>query len=168
MDTPSNDFGRAHSIDAEAVGQPGNRRFRLLVQASQCASIWMEKQQLASIGEWFEETIQRLDREQPGNSPAEEPGPIAAIYDIEFTAGQIGLAYQENENVFVLQCFDVRANTQEPTFRCLVTLGQARALSVKIPTVVAAGRPICPLCAMPMEPEGHHCARSNGHSAPVV
>lgn len=168
MDIPANDFGRALAIDAEAVGQPGNRRFRLLVQsAGRCASVWMEKQQLSGIGEWFEETLQRLDREEPVNEPDEAPGPIGAIYDLEFTAGQIGLGYQEDERLFALQCFDLRTGTQEPTFRCLVSRGQAKVLSAKIASVVAAGRPICPLCAMPMEPEGHHCPRSNGHSAPV-
>jgi uncharacterized repeat protein (TIGR03847 family) len=169
MDTPANDYGRAQSIDAEAVGQPGNRRFRVLVQSSAgSASVWMEKQQLAGIGEWFEETIQRLDREEPDAAPNEEPGPIAAIYDLEFTVGQIGLGYLEDERVFALQCYDVQAGGRNPTFRCLVTRGQARVLSAKITRVVSAGRPICPLCAMPMEPEGHHCPRSNGHSAPVA
>jgi len=169
MDTPANDFGRALAIDAEAVGQPGNRRFRLLVQSSgQCASVWMEKQQLAGIGEWFEETLQRLDREEPVNEPDEEPGPIAAIYDVEFTAGQIGLGYQEADRLFALQCFDLQSGTQQAAFRCLVSRGQAKVLSAKITRVVSAGRPICPLCAMPMEPEGHHCPRSNGHSVPVA
>jgi uncharacterized repeat protein (TIGR03847 family) len=169
METPANDFGRATSIDAEAVGQPGQRRFRVLVgSGSRAASIWMEKQQLAGIGEWFEEQSQRLDREQPGTEPGEEPGPISAIYDLEFTAGQIGLGYLEDERLFALQCFDLQQSGQTPTFRCLVSRGQARVLSAKIASVVAAGRPICPLCAMPMEPEGHHCPRSNGHSAPVT
>src|SRR3954452_25073811 len=114
MDTPVNDFGRALAIDAEAVGQPGSRRFRLLVQsAGQCASVWMEKQQLAGIGEWFEETLQRLDREEPVTEPDEEPGPIGAIYDLEFSAGQIGLGYQEDEGLFALQCFDLQTGTQE-------------------------------------------------------
>jgi hypothetical protein len=29
---------------------------------------------------------------------------------------------------------------------------------------VAAGRPRCPYCHSPIEPEGHVCPRSNGHS----
>jgi uncharacterized repeat protein (TIGR03847 family) len=168
METASNDFGRAAAIDAEAVGQPGQRRFRILVNGSgRNASLWMEKQQLAGIGEWFEETVKRLDREQPGTEPDEEPGPIAAIYEVEFTAGQIGLGYQEDAGLFALQCFDLQSGTDQPAFRCLVSRGQARVLSAKIASVVAAGRPICPLCSLPMEPEGHHCPRSNGHSAPV-
>jgi uncharacterized repeat protein (TIGR03847 family) len=169
MDTPANDFGRAQSIDAEAVGQPGQRRFRLLINGSgRNASVWMEKQQLAGIGEWFEEVVQRLDREQPGTEPDEEANPIAVIFDLEFTVGQIGLGYLEDERLFALQCFDLSGGTERPTFRCLVSRGQARVLSAKIASVVAAGRPICPLCSLPMEPEGHHCPRSNGHSAPVA
>jgi len=29
--------------------------------------------------------------------------------------------------------------------------------------VVAAGRPPCPLCGNPLDPEGHVCPRQNGH-----
>jgi uncharacterized repeat protein (TIGR03847 family) len=169
MDTPANDYGRALSIDAEAVGQPGHRRFRILVRSTdQTASVWMEKQQLAGIGDWFDEVVKRLDREQPIDEPDVEPLPFAAIYDLEFTAGQIGLGYLETEKLFALQCFDMETGTERPTFRCLVSRGQARVLSAKIAQVVAAGRPICPLCAMPIEPQGHACPRANGHSAPVV
>ena len=168
METAAHDYGHALAIDAEAVGQPGRRRFRLLVRSTnQTASVWMEKQQLGGIGDWFEEMVTRLDREQPGNEPDVEPLPFAAIYDLEFTVGQIGLGYLEEERVFALQCFDLESGGERPTFRCLISRGQARALSAKIAQVVAAGRPICPLCALPIEPEGHTCPRSNGHHAPV-
>ena len=30
--------------------------------------------------------------------------------------------------------------------------------------VIAGGRPICPLCGSPIEPEGHMCPKSNGHA----
>ena len=30
--------------------------------------------------------------------------------------------------------------------------------------LLAGGRPVCPLCGLPMEAEGHACVRSNGHS----
>ncbi len=29
--------------------------------------------------------------------------------------------------------------------------------------VVAAGRPPCPLCGEPLDPQGHFCVRRNGH-----
>ena len=31
------------------------------------------------------------------------------------------------------------------------------------PPVVAAGRPPCPLCSLPLDPAGHVCPRQNGY-----
>jgi uncharacterized repeat protein (TIGR03847 family) len=170
MNEPEHDFGKALSIDAEAIGRPGQRRFRLMVRSnSQSASIWMEKQQLASIGTWLSETCERLDREHPTNDPDVEPNAFAAIFDLEFRASQIGLGYAESEDLFAIHAFDVEAlQGERPDFRCFLTRGQSRVLARKIESVVAAGRPICPLCSMPMEPEGHVCPRSNGHHPAAV
>ena len=30
--------------------------------------------------------------------------------------------------------------------------------------LIKAGRPICPMCSQPKDPEGHFCPRSNGHA----
>jgi hypothetical protein len=29
--------------------------------------------------------------------------------------------------------------------------------------LVSSGRPPCPICGQPMDPDGHVCPRSNGH-----
>jgi uncharacterized repeat protein (TIGR03847 family) len=42
----------------------------------------------------------------------------------------------------------------------------ARAFSKRAQRVVAAGRPPCPLCGNPLDPEGHICPRQNGHRGP--
>ena len=165
MENAEHDFGEALSIDAEAIGEPGQRTFRLLVQASsRAASIWMEKQQLAGIAAWLDDVLQRLDREQPNDEPAVEPSPIGAIYDVEFRATQIGLGYSEEDGLFAIHAFDERMAGGAPAFRCLITRGQSRAISRKITEVVAGGRPVCPLCEMPIGPKGHVCPKSNGHS----
>ena len=63
MDTPAHDYGRALSVDAEAIGRPGQRRFRLLARSvSATACVWMEKEQLGGIGDWFRDVVERLDR----------------------------------------------------------------------------------------------------------
>lgn len=163
MESSRHDFGEAVSVDAEAIGQPGQRRFRLMVRsAGQTAAIWMEKQQLQSIGEWFEETVKKLD-EETGSSPDVEPTPFGAIFDVEVQVLQVALGYQEDGGLFVIQVFDDQSTVQEPAFNCLLSRGQCRVLSRKIAEVVAAGRAICPLCGRPMEPTGHVCPRSNGH-----
>jgi uncharacterized repeat protein (TIGR03847 family) len=166
MDTPAHDYGRALSVDAEAIGRPGQRRFRLLARSvSSTACVWMEKEQLGGIGDWFRDVVERLDREKPDGEPDVEPMEFSAIFDLEFQAGQIGLGFVEDESAFALQAFEVQTSGEQPTFRCLLSRGQARVLARKIERVVAGGRPVCPLCNMPMEPEGHTCPRSNGHHA---
>ena len=39
----------------------------------------------------------------------------------------------------------------------------ARAFVRRALAVVAAGRPDCPFCGQPMDPEGHVCPRANGY-----
>ena len=40
--------------------------------------------------------------------------------------------------------------------------GLARAFSKRALAVVGAGRPSCPFCGGPIDPEGHLCPRANG------
>ncbi len=39
----------------------------------------------------------------------------------------------------------------------------ARAFAKRALAVVAAGRPPCPFCGNPLDPDGHICPRSNGY-----
>ena len=40
------DFGRAHVLGAEAIGEPGNRRFRIYIRSQRgSASLWLEREQ---------------------------------------------------------------------------------------------------------------------------
>jgi len=43
------------------------------------------------------------------------------------------------------------------------TRQQAGGLAAWSSEVVQRGRPICPQCGQPMEPEGHFCPKKNGH-----
>jgi uncharacterized repeat protein (TIGR03847 family) len=45
--------------------------------------------------------------------------------------------------------------------RIYATRGQVRAMAARGAEAVAAGRPLCPLCDMPMDPAGHRCPRWN-------
>jgi len=163
MERAASDFGKALSVDAEAIGRPGQRRFRLIVRGEYlAASIWMEKEQLAGIGEWLDQMIERLDREQPPE-PDVDPLAVPETFDVEFRASQIGLGYVAEDGLFAVHVFDEDGPGGTPAFRCLLSRGQGRVLVRKIASVVAAGRPTCPLCDLPIDPDGHVCPRSNGH-----
>jgi uncharacterized repeat protein (TIGR03847 family) len=48
--------------------------------------------------------------------------------------------------------------------RFRLTRAQAAGFVTRARAVVAAGRPLCPVCHEPMDPGGHVCARANGHA----
>ncbi|MGH8973707.1 MAG: DUF3090 domain-containing protein [Acidimicrobiia bacterium] len=50
--------------------------------------------------------------------------------------------------------------------RLYLTPGQARAMASRGIEAVVAGRPPCPLCGGPLDPEGHVCPKLNGHGQP--
>ena len=51
----------AERIQVEAIGEPGQRRFRLLaIVNGQTYAVWMEKQQVQALGLALEQMIERL------------------------------------------------------------------------------------------------------------
>ena len=47
-------------------------------------------------------------------------------------------------------------------FLVRLTAGWARAFVARARNVVGAGRPDCPFCGIPIDPDGHLCVRANG------
>ena len=45
-----------------------------------------------------------------------------------------------------------------------INVAQAEILAQEALRICAAGRPRCFLCRLPVNPEGHVCPRSNGHT----
>jgi uncharacterized repeat protein (TIGR03847 family) len=52
--------------------------------------------------------------------------------------------------------------------RVFLTLAEARDFAQHAQRIVAAGRPPCPLCGNPLDPEGHICPRLNGYHRGAV
>jgi uncharacterized repeat protein (TIGR03847 family) len=47
--------------------------------------------------------------------------------------------------------------------RVRLTAAAARSFVARAARVVSSGRPPCPLCGAPLDPQGHICPRRNGH-----
>jgi uncharacterized repeat protein (TIGR03847 family) len=60
---------------------------------------------------------------------------------------------------------DPADNPDTAVARFRVTRGQAAAFVERTRSLVKAGRPLCPICNRPIDPDGHVCVRSNGHVA---
>ena len=162
------DFNLVDAIDAEAIGVPGERTFRLRIRAgNNRASLWMEKEQLAEIGRALSQILAELSQ---ARGRAEGPAPSVGDFadpDVDFRIARLGLDFQPEEQHIVLLADDREAleSGGSPAFRMEISRAMALSLIQSIPSIVGAGRPLCPLCGRPLEDGGEHfCPPSNGHS----
>lgn len=159
------DLGIASGIDAQAFGQPGQRTFRVrIVAGGESASLWMEKEHLLALSQALRQMLAQLEfeDEQPPAEIAEFP--VVANHD--FRVGRLGLGYHAADGTVILYAYELgnAAEDDEATLRARMTQRQVSGLIARLDEVIAGGRPICPLCGAPINPEGHSCVRSNGHS----
>ena len=92
---------------------------------------------------------------------------ITPPVDPLFRAGELGLAYDETVDLMVLAVREILLSGMEEDDASEVRLWcrreQLLALARWATEVAERGRPICPQCGEPMEPEGHFCPKKNGH-----
>lgn len=164
------DFGLVDAVDAEAIGQPGQRTFRVRARMGDSyAALWLEKEQLAQLGRLFSQIIAERSRQR--GRPVEDTEPVGNFpqtAQVDMQVARLGLDYDtENERVILLAD---DAPTLErggsPAFRMEVSRAQALGLMGSIEDAVSGGRPLCPLCHQPLEAPGqqHFCPHTNGHS----
>lgn len=155
-------------VTAAAIGEPGARTFYLQARKDDVVvTLVLEKQQVALLAVHIQELLERVGvPEEADVAAADIEEPIVP----EFRVGQIGLGFDEDRDLVLLQCDELvpedeaEERVDEPgRVRLWATRPLMRALAQRSEDAVAGGRPTCPMCGEPMEPEGHFCARSNGH-----
>lgn len=174
------DFQQVSHIVADAVGQPGQRTFFLQAQdGQQTATLIMEKQQVAALAASILQLLEELEERNPDLAPPESSDEVLTLREPlnpAFRVGQMGLGYDEGQDMMVLvaQALVVdedeeseASNEEVPRARFFATRTQMRALSEHALDAVASGRPECPLCGRPIDPSGHFCPRTNGHAYPL-
>ncbi|HET7386594.1 MAG TPA: DUF3090 domain-containing protein [Nocardioidaceae bacterium] len=170
---------------AGTVGPPGQRTFFLQARTgARVTSIALEKQQVTVLAQRIDELLDELLKADTGASiPAvmptalEDSEPLEQPIVEEFRAGTMTLSWDAEDERIVVEVFpfteaavvepgtpEEEVDEPEPEEILLVRLpaGQARAFSARAQAVVGAGRPPCPFCGGPMDPEGHLCPRANG------
>jgi uncharacterized repeat protein (TIGR03847 family) len=176
------DFGQVELLDAEAIGKPGQRRFRLFArEQGRAAVLWVEREQLAALGDALDQVLAQISGEEVLRPLAqatalEAPGapPDFPEYpDVEFQVGQLSLGYDDRDNLLILLAAPIKAIDEEepeergqmrdPGFAAQFTREQADALSRHIQGILASGRPRCPFCGAPLGSEPHACPKQNGH-----
>lgn len=180
----STDLGPVNIFGAEAIGEPGQRRFRLYALAGKRSAImWMEKEQLNTLSLALDRVLAQITEgnvlrtvAQVGPKPAPEgmPANFPGQPTFEFQVGQIRIGYDTGRSLLALIAAPIEIlleHGQEPraiiredeAVSLLFTLQQARTLTSSISVLVVSGRPVCPLCNAPLDGGPHACVRQNGH-----
>ncbi len=167
------DFGPVSHITADAIGPPGKRVFYLQARAgARLLTLIIEKFQLQSLAVAVEQFMAELHQRFPHLEEAsgdfdEERMHIRPPVDPLFRVGEMGLGYDPDQDRVVIMVRELLPEDADPArareFRIWCTRAQVRALARWGLEVAARGRPICPQCGEPMDPEGHFCPKKNGH-----
>ena len=152
-----------------AVGEPGQRTFFLQAAGSgQAMSLKLEKQQVEALGEYLGGILADLPNPDPAELPADLE--LRTPTEAEWTVGSLGVAYDDDADRIVLvaeELVDPEGGEEAVSARLRLTRAQVTAFVPHAAALVGAGRPPCPICGRPMNPDGHVCPRSNGHVRPA-
>ncbi len=169
------DLNPVAHITADAIGAPGQRVFYIQgwrESDPQPVTIIIEKIQLQSLAVGVEQFLAEIARQNPSLPQAsadylEAQMRISPPVDPLFRVGEIGIGYDRDRDLVVLLAREIVLEEAEPEAAAVVrfwcTRSQLRAMAHWGAEVTSRGRPLCPQCGQPMEPEGHFCPKKNGH-----
>jgi uncharacterized repeat protein (TIGR03847 family) len=177
---------------AGTVGQPGERAFFLQArEGNRITSVACEKQQVSVLAEHLDRVLDEVVRRStgaaavpPSITKAKDTDPLDAPITEEFRVGTMTIAWDPSINRIVIELFsnvdveeDEAAEVAEPeerdevsadeVFVVKITASYARDFVARANALVSAGRPPCPFCLQPLDPQGHICPRANGYRRPL-
>jgi uncharacterized repeat protein (TIGR03847 family) len=173
---PTNmDLNPVEHVTVDAIGKPGGRVFYIQgwrVGDPQPMTVIIEKIHVQSLALGVQQMLAELEKQKPelATPPVEydpEKMRIHPPLDPLFRAGELGLGYDADSDQIVIVVKEAvmegkqGQDVGEVRFWC--TRQQAWQLVDWGLQVAARGRPLCPQCGEPMEPEGHFCPKKNGH-----
>lgn len=160
-------------ITTDAIGEPGKRVFYIQGWTEdKTITLIVEKIQIQSLAVGLEQFLAEVQQRFPNLPDAsadffEDKMRINPPVDPLFRVGELGLGYDSENDQVVLVAREILLDDQDPeearVVRFWCTRPQLRAMCHWGMEIAARGRPLCPQCGEPMEPEGHFCPKKNGH-----
>ena len=172
------DFDAPDHCTVGVLGEVGHRLFLFYCRQGLVeTTVKVEKQQMAVLASYLGRIVKELGR--PGHLP--EDLEFYGTEEFEWVVGTIGVSYDEELDRIVVVLEEMGAGADEDddeveddeadgghVLRVALSREQAAAFAIHATRLVEAGRPPCPVCALPLDPAGHDCPRTNGHRPPVT
>lgn len=180
---PVIDFDPPERFITDTVGPPGQRTFFLQASGGgRVMSVSLEKEQVRLLGVRLGELLDEVAAHESAATAAEavaDNAPLDTPIEDDFRVQSLSLAWDAGRRVVVIEAHeDAEAEEQEAlgvegevaeplglpgqVMRVVLDPARARAFAERCATVVARGRPNCPFCGQPLDPDGHVCPRANG------
>lgn len=157
---------------AGTVGEPGKRAFFLQARKGpSLVTVAVEKMQVAALSERLEDLLDAV--EAPGVG-GDDGGSLEEPVEELFHVGAMALAWDAADERVVIEA---QTPTEDGEYaevpddapdgpdllRVRIPPDEARRFVARAGALLEAGRPPCPFCGQPLDPQGHFCPRSNGH-----
>jgi uncharacterized repeat protein (TIGR03847 family) len=172
-------FDTPERFVAGTIGEPGNRTFFLQArEGGRIVSVALEKVQVAVLAQRLSEMLDELERRgvegaDSAAATATDAAPLDEPINEAFRVGSLTLGWDTQDDLVLLEAREQTENDEEDEddeaeegpdmLRVRITATAARRFVARAARVVASGRPPCPLCGEPLDPQGHLCPRRNGH-----
>lgn len=160
------DLGPVRRIEARSTGQPGQREFRLWVIGArqEFARLKLEKEHLLGLQMAIHRVLSKAGA--PASPPDQPPDDFSAVPGYDFVVGRLAIGFSESDGLIVLEADEVAPEEEKSPFtlRFGFSRSQAANLAREIDEIIATGRPPCRLCSQPVDPAGHICVKTNGHT----
>ena len=156
-----------------AVGEAGNRAFHLQARkGGAVVSVGLEKTQVAALATRLDELLDAVSADPAATNGESASGLHQPVIDL-FRVGAMALAWDAKNDSVVIEAQTQREDgdyvevpDDEPDGPALLRVrigpAEARDFVRRAEALVSAGRPACPFCGQPLNPEGHFCPRRNG------
>ena len=173
-------FDQPDRFVAGAVGEPGKREFYLQARKGAfLVTVGLEKTQVAVLAERLAALVDEVRRQGleggVGGQPTETQRLETPIREM-FRVGTMTLSWDGDDHVVTIEARAQGADDDDETLevadddedgpdvlRVRMNARTAQTFAERALAVVASGRPPCPFCGLPLEPQGHMCPRRNGH-----
>jgi uncharacterized repeat protein (TIGR03847 family) len=165
------------------VGTPGQRTFFLqAVAGPRVVSVQLEKVQVQVLAQRMGQILTELDKRGVANvvkdveAAIDDERPLDEPLRDEFGVSTLTIGWDTDESVLVLEArsesdeeadddeeVDDDADDGPDVMRVRLSAAQAAGFVKRASRVLSSGRPPCPFCGQPLNPEGHICPRANGY-----
>jgi uncharacterized repeat protein (TIGR03847 family) len=179
-------FDTPDRFAAGTVGEPGNRTFFLQARdGARITSVALEKVQVAVLAQRLTELLDELERRDIAGADADQPlDSTLPVLDEPineaFRVGTLSMGWDTQDELVLVEAREILEADDEaeeddpegfddededgPDFlRVRLEPLAVRTFVAQALRLIGAGRPPCPLCGQPLDPQGHLCPRRNGH-----